>query len=161
MKDNSPKDGRWCFAAQRSLGETHEVYRCRRRIFAGTPSELTLKIALQCRFFQVCTCGYEGCNLRNPFADAVQIGLEVRGQHIAVTTSGIELTGSRRLPCIVRNEVLGNCIWICEGLVIVFLTETLPPTAVAGERARQGEATRERLRKSSRRISLQRNIWIR
>ena len=101
-----------------------------------------LKIALQCRFFQVCACGYEGCNIRNPHADAVQIGLEVYRQHIAVTTSGMELMdgGSRRLPCIVRNEVLGNCTWICEGLVIVFLTETLPPTAVVGESGQRGRS---------------------
>ena len=32
---------RWCFAAQRSLGETREVYRYRRYICAGTLSELT------------------------------------------------------------------------------------------------------------------------
>ena len=95
-----------------------------------------LKIALKCRLFQVCACGYEGCNIRNPFADAVQIGLEVYRQHIAVTTSGMELMagGSRRLPCNVRNDEMGIRIGICEGLVIVLLTETLSQTAVVGER---------------------------
>ena len=99
-------------------------------------------IDLQCRLFQVCACAYEGCNIRNPFADAVQIGLEVYRQQIAVTTSGMELMGggSRRLPCIVRNEDMGNWIWICEGLVIVFLTKTLPPTAVVGESGQRGRS---------------------
>ena len=33
------------------------------------------------------TCGHEGCNIRNPDADDVQIGLEVYRQHNAATTS--------------------------------------------------------------------------
>ena len=35
--------------------------------------------------------------------------------------------GSKRLPCNVKSDEMGNWIWICEGLVIVFLT-------VVGER---------------------------
>ena len=75
---------------------------------------------------QVWTCDYEGCNIRNPDADDVQIGLEVYRQHIAATTSGRELMGggSKRLPCNVKSDEMGKWIWICEGLVIVFLTET-------------------------------------
>ena len=80
--DNSPKHGRWYCASQRSLGETPEVYRYRRYICAGKRSELTRGEDR----LQVCACGYEGCNIRNPYADAVQIGLEVYRQHIAVTT---------------------------------------------------------------------------
>ena len=86
-----------------------------------------LKNDLQCSLFQVGTCGSEGCNIRNFEADDVEIGLEVYRQHIAVTTSGMELAGggSRRLPRNVRHEEMGNWIWICEGLLIVFLTEML------------------------------------
>ena len=58
--------------------------------------------------------------------DDVQIGLEVYRQHIAATASGMELMGggSKRLPCNVKSDEMGYWIWICEGLVLVFLTET-------------------------------------
>ena len=109
MKDNSPEDSRLHCAAKRSLGEKPEVCKHRR-----------------CICDQVCTCGYEGCNIRNPYADDVQIGLEVYSQHIAVSTGGMELLdGSKRLPRNVRNEEMGNCIRVCDGLVIVFQAETL------------------------------------
>ena len=74
---------------------------------------------------QVCTCGVEGCNTRNPYADDVQVGLEMYRQHIAVTTSGMELMGggSRRLWRNVRNDEVGTWTWICVGLVVVFLTD--------------------------------------
>ena len=55
-----------------------------------------------------------GCNMRNPDADDVQIGLEVYRQHIAATTSGMEPMsgGSKRLPCNVKRDETGNWIWI-------------------------------------------------
>ena len=63
--------------------------------------------------------------MRNPNADKGQVGLETHRQHIAVTTTGMALMGGgrRRLPRNVRNDEIGN--WICVGLVVVLLTETL------------------------------------
>ena len=86
----------------------------------------------------------------NRDADDVQIGLEVYRQHIAVTTSGMELMGggSERLPCSVKSDELGYWIWMCEGLVIVFLTETYHRLLSSVKGGREGEAMRERLRKA-------------
>ena len=83
-----------------------------------------------------------GCNIRNPHADAVQIGLEVYRQHNAVTTVGWNSWMEAADDChaLLENEDMGN--WICEGLVIVFLTKTLPPTAVVGESEQRGEKRR-------------------
>ena len=109
-------------------------------------------------------CGYEGCNIRNPDVDDVQIGLEVYRQHIAVTNSGMELMsgGSKRLPCNVKNDEMGYWIWICEGLVIVFLTETCHRLLSSAKGGREGEAMRERLRKrkSPRSTRFQRYSWL-
>ena len=99
-----------------------------------------LKNDLQCSLFQVFTC-YERCNTRNLYADDAQIGLEVYRQHIVLTTSGMELTdwgSTTAAQCEKR---------ICEGLVIVFLTETLGGLnasllADGCRRRKGGEATR-------------------
>ena len=78
------------------------MYRYTRFICEG----LAVQAALRCSLFQVCTCGYEGCMIRDPDADNVQTGLEVYRQHIALITSGMELMGggSRRRPRNVRND---------------------------------------------------------
>ena len=55
---------------------------------------------LQCSLFQVGKCGYEGCDIRNPDADDVPIGLEVYRQHIAGEGSG-------RLPRNVKRDEVG------------------------------------------------------
>ena len=62
--------------------------------------------------------GCEGCSIRIPDADDAQVGLEVYRQHIAATTCRMELMsgGSKRLPCNVKSDEMGNWIWICEGL---------------------------------------------
>ena len=100
-----------------------------------------MKTDLQCSLFEVWKCGDKACDIRNPDADDVQIGLEVYRQHIAATTSGMELIcgGSKRLPCNVKSDEMGNWIWICEGLVIVFLTETCHRllSSVKGSREKQ------------------------
>ena len=124
-----------------------------------------MKNDLHCSLFQVWKCGYEGCNICNPDPDDVQIGLEVYRQHIAATTSGMELMGggSKRLPCNVKSDEMGYWIWICEGLVIVFLTETCHRLSVVGERRQRGRSNAfERLRKrrSSRSIRFQRYFWL-
>ena len=123
-----------------------------------------LKNDLQCSWFQVWKCGYEGCNKRNPDADDVQIGLEVYRQHIAATTSGMELMGggSKPLPCNVKSDEMGYWIWICESLVIVLRTETCHRLQWSVKRRQRGEAMRERLRKrrSSRSIRFQRYSWL-
>ena len=74
-----------------------------------------------------------------PMPTMYRSDFEVYRQHIAGTTSGIEFMsgGSKRLPCTANSDDMGNWTWICEGLVIVFLTET----AVIGER-RQREKQR-------------------
>ena len=53
-------------------------------------------------------------------------GFEMCRQHIGATTSGMELMGggNRRLLCNVKSDEMCYFIWICEGLVIVFLTDT-------------------------------------
>ena len=90
------------------------------------------------------------CNKRNLDADDVQIGLEVYRQHIAATTSGMELMGggSKRLPCNVKNDEMDHWIWICGGLVIVFLTDTCHRLLSSVKGGREGEAMRERPRKA-------------
>ena len=82
--------------------------------------------------------------MRNPDADDVQIGLEVYRQHIAATTCGMDLMGggSKRLPCNVKSDEMGYWIWISEGLVIVFLTETCHRLLSSVKRSREGEAMR-------------------
>ena len=69
-----------------------------------------MKTDLQCSLFQVWKCGYKARNTRNPDADDVQIGLEVYRQHLAATTSGMELMsgGSKRLPCNVKSDEIGQ-----------------------------------------------------
>ena len=56
-------------------------------------------------------------------------------------TSGMELMsgGSKRLPCNVKSDEMGNWLWICESLVIVFLTETCHRllSSVKGSRERR------------------------
>ena len=60
-------------------------------------------------------------------ANNVQTRFDMCRQHMDVATSGMKLMGegSRRLPRSVRNDEMGNLIWICVGLVIVFLTGVL------------------------------------
>ena len=125
-KNNSPKDRRLYCVVQRGLGRKPEVYKYTRYICDGVPTEHTreLKNDLHCTLCQGCACGCKGWNIRNPHTDDAQFGLEVYGQHIAI---GMELMGggSRRLPSNVKNDEMDNWIWICDGLVIVFLTEML------------------------------------
>ena len=65
-------------------------------------------------------------------------------QHIAATTSGMELMsgGSKRLPCNVESDETGNWILICEGLVVVFLTETCHRLLSSVKRGRERSGAR-------------------
>ena len=78
----------------------------------------------------------------------MQIAHEVYRRHIAVTVGGVELAsgGSRRVPRNVTNDKMRN--WICDGLVIVFLTETLDgfDASFVAECCRRQEAEREKRR---------------
>ena len=88
-------------AAQRNHGKEPECTGTDAASVRGVPAEHTrVEERLAVQLFQVCTCGHERCKKRDPYADDAQIGLEVCRQHIAVTTSGMELMGgsSRRLP---------------------------------------------------------------
>ena len=70
--------------------------------------------------------------------------------------------GSKRLPCNVKFDEMGNWIWICEGMVIVFPTETRH-RLLSSVKGAERQAMRERLRKrrSSRSIRFQRYSWLR
>ena len=79
----------------------------------------------------------------------------------AVSISGMEPMGggSNRLPCNVKSDEMGYWIWICEGLVIVFLTQTCHRVLSSAKGGRGGETTRGGVyakRKSSRSIRFER-----
>ena len=73
---------------------------------------------------------------------ATLMPLEVCRRHIAVTTSGMELVGgsSKRLPCNVKSVEMDHWIWICEGLVIMFSTETCRRLLSSVKRGREGRS---------------------
>ena len=69
---------------------------------------------------------------------------------------------ARQRPRNVKSEETGYWIWICEGLVIVFLLETCHRLLSSVKGGREEEVMRERLRKlrSSRSIRFQRYSWL-
>ena len=85
-----------------------------------------LKSDLHGSLSQVCMCGYEECNTRDPMRSMYRMDLRCTDDTWPRPPVGMETEGGgcRRLPRNVRNDEMGYEIWVCEDLLIVFLIET-------------------------------------